>query len=233
MKDRPAYDLRGPIRVYNISLVAWNLYFFYQFTKLTSFGVKTWICEAPDPSKFDDEWKFKFFLGWMFYISKFVDFIDTIFFVLRKKTAHISMLHVCHHSLMPINVWIGLKLIPSTSSAFVPFVNSLVHAIMYTYYTLSTFGPKVRPYLWWKKYLTQMQILQIFGAVIHLFYIGIVPTCKVPRLLFVFAVLQGLFILTLFCLFYLNSYVKAKSQKTIVLGNSGEAPLKKLAGKDE
>lgn len=47
MKSRPAYDLRGIIRIYNLTLVAWNLYFFYHFTKFTNFGVKTWTCEAP------------------------------------------------------------------------------------------------------------------------------------------------------------------------------------------
>lgn len=149
----------------------------------------------------------------MFYISKFVDFIDTIFFVLRKKSEHISTLHVVHHSLMPINVWFGIKLVPSTSAAFVPFINSLVHAIMYSYYALSTMGPKVKPYLWWKKHLTALQIIQIFLALVHLAYIGIVPTCKVPRLLFIFAMIQATFILTLFCLFYVNSYIKAKKEK--------------------
>lgn len=43
MKDRPAYDLRGVIRLYNIVLVAWNLYFFYYFALYTSFGAKTWV----------------------------------------------------------------------------------------------------------------------------------------------------------------------------------------------
>lgn len=168
------------------------------------------MCTPPDPNAFDDEWRFKLTIGWMFYISKFVDFIDTFFFVLRKKTDHISTLHVVHHSLMPINIWFGFKLVPSVSVAFVPFVNSFVHAVMYSYYFLATLGPSVRPYLWWKKHLTALQIIQIAGAVCHLFYIGLVPSCRVPKLLFVFAVIQGVFILTLFCLFYVNSYIRSK-----------------------
>ncbi|KAI1294146.1 Elongation of very long chain fatty acids protein 1 [Halotydeus destructor] len=213
MKDRPAYDLRALIRLYNVSLVLWNAYFFYYFTWFTGFGVKTLVCTPPDPTAFDEEWRFKLRLGWLFYMSKFVDFVDTFFFVLRKKQGHVSTLHVCHHGLMPINVWLGLKLIPTPSAAFVPFINSLVHAIMYSYYALSTW-PSLRPYLWWKRYLTQLQIVQIFFAVLHLFYIGLVPACRVPRLLFVFAAIQGVFILTLFCLFYINSYVNTQRQHT-------------------
>ena len=34
-----------------------------------------------------------------------------------------------------------------------------IHAVIYTYYALSGFGPSVRPYLWWKKYLTSLQLV--------------------------------------------------------------------------
>ena len=87
MKNRPAFDLRGPIRLYNLVLVLWNLYFFYHFTSLTGFGRATLTCVPPDPTAFDDYWRFNLTLGWWFYISKFVDFVDTVFFVLRKKNS--------------------------------------------------------------------------------------------------------------------------------------------------
>ena len=38
-------------------------------------------------------------------------------------------------------------------------LNSGIHVIMYTYYFLSAFGPAVRKYLWWKKYLTMLQLV--------------------------------------------------------------------------
>ncbi|KAH9638117.1 hypothetical protein HF086_014978 [Spodoptera exigua] len=44
---------------------------------------------------------------------------------------------------------------------FLPaMVNSGIHVLMYTYYGLSVFGPAVSKYLWWKKYLTIMQLVQ-------------------------------------------------------------------------
>lgn len=49
--------------------------------------------------------------------------------------------------------------------AFLPaMVNSAIHVLMYTYYGLSVFGPAVTKYLWWKKYLT---ILQLVSQFIH------------------------------------------------------------------
>lgn len=37
-------------------------------------------------------------------------------------------------------------------------LNSLIHVIMYSYYALSAV-PALRKYLWWKRYLTQMQLV--------------------------------------------------------------------------
>lgn len=47
----------------------------------------------------------------------------------------------------------GLQVIPAT-------VNAIVHFIMYSYYGLAAMGPRVRKYLWWKKYLTQLQMVR-------------------------------------------------------------------------
>lgn len=38
-------------------------------------------------------------------------------------------------------------------------LNSIVHVFMYTYYGLSAMGPNYQKYLWWKKYLTTIQLV--------------------------------------------------------------------------
>lgn len=40
-------------------------------------------------------------------------------------------------------------------------INCLVHTVMYTYYMLSAMGDSMKPYLWWKRYLTQFQLVGI------------------------------------------------------------------------
>ena len=49
---------------------------------------------------------------WWYYISKFTEFFDTLFFILRNKMEHVSTLHVIHHGCMPFSVWMGLKFAP-------------------------------------------------------------------------------------------------------------------------
>lgn len=46
-------------------------------------------------------------------------------------------------------------------TAFLPaMTNSFIHVLMYGYYGLSTMGPNVTKYLWWKKYLTIIQLVR-------------------------------------------------------------------------
>jgi hypothetical protein len=39
------------------------------------------------------------------------------------------------------------------------FINSLVHVIMYFYYMVAAMGPKYQKYIWWKKYMTWIQLV--------------------------------------------------------------------------
>lgn len=46
---------------------------------------------------------------------------------------------------------------------FGPTLNSFIHVLMYSYYGLSVI-PSMRKYLWWKKYLTQAQLVRIYNT---------------------------------------------------------------------
>lgn len=39
---------------------------------------------------------------WIYFMLKFVEFLDTVFFILRRKFGHVSALQVIHHGIMPI-----------------------------------------------------------------------------------------------------------------------------------
>lgn len=66
---------------------------------------------------------------WWYYFSKFTEFMDTIFFVLRKKYNHISTLHVIHHGCMPMSVWFGVKFTPGN----LKFANTSCMKMLYDF----------------------------------------------------------------------------------------------------
>ncbi|XP_021732905.1 elongation of fatty acids protein 3-like [Chenopodium quinoa] len=96
-----------------------------------------------------------FFWSYIFYLSKIVEFIDTLLIILSGSLGRLSFLHVYHHSTVLIMCYIWLE---SSQSLFpVALVtNASVHTVMYGYYLMCTFG--IRPS--WKRLVTNCQIVQ-------------------------------------------------------------------------
>ena len=96
---------------------------------------------------------------WWYYFSKCLEFVDTILFIVRKKPAQLTFLHIYHHSTMFAFWWVGAKFVPGGSALTGAMVNCFVHVFMYSYYGLASCGPNIQKYLWWKKYLTILQLV--------------------------------------------------------------------------
>ena len=96
------------------------------------------------------------------------------FFVLRKKNDQISMLHVIHHGIMPFSTWVGVKFTPGGHCTFFVLLNSFVHVWMYFYYMVAAMGPQYKRFIWWKIYLTKLQIVQFMTIMAHAFQVSYV-----------------------------------------------------------
>ena len=59
---------------------------------------------------------------------------------------------------------------------FHSMLNSFIHLMMYTYYGLSALGPRFAKFLWWKKYMTSMQIVSIWLITVSLSYNPLPPS---------------------------------------------------------
>lgn len=51
------------------------------------------------------------------------------------------------------------KLFTLSTAFFGATINSSIHVLMYGYYGLAALGPHMQKYLWWKKYLTIIQMV--------------------------------------------------------------------------
>lgn len=146
---------------------------------------------------------------WWYYISKFSEFFDTLFFILRKKNSHVSTLHVIHHGCMPFSVWMGMKFAPGGHSTFFALLNTFVHIVMYFYYMVSAMGPEFQRFLWWKRYLTSFQMLQFVAIFAHQFQL-LFTECDYPKSFMIWIAVHGLMFLFLFSDFYKVNYRGAK-----------------------
>jgi len=155
---------------------------------------------------------------WWYYFSKLLEFCDTIFFILRKKDKQLTFLHVYHHSTMFSLWWIGIKWVPSGSTFLPAMVNSFIHVLMYSYYGLSALGPHISKYLWWKKYLTILQLIQFTCALI-LGINGIRTGCEFPLWMHYTLIIYMISFIILFGNFYIQAYMeKVRTGKNIFFG---------------
>ncbi|KAG7172644.1 Elongation of very long chain fatty acids protein-like 6 [Homarus americanus] len=163
---KPISGLRPVMVAYNTFQVVYSSWLVYETCLggwFTNYSFRCQICDfSNDPQAIR-----MLHASYWYYFSKFVDFFDTVFFVLNKKHEHISLLHVVHHSLMPVSMWYGVRYQPGGHSTFMGLLNSFVHVVMYLYYLLAAMGPRVRPFLWWKKYLTSLQMVQFVAVMLH------------------------------------------------------------------
>lgn len=208
MKEREPFQIMNIIRIYNCVMVVINAVFLYillKFTYLPGGRYNLW-CQGIT-GKIDDEMARYYKFGWIFVSLRYFDLLDTVFFVLRKKFTHITQLHVIHHTIVALNAWFWVLYAPEGQPAFSLIINVFVHTIMYAYYFLATLGPEVQRYLWWKKYLTTIQIVQFVLSIGHM-AIPLFVDCGFPRHLLIFAIPQTFMILCLFVNFYIQSYLR-------------------------
>ncbi|CAG2171714.1 unnamed protein product, partial [Oppiella nova] len=213
MNYRRPYELRNVMLVYNILMVAVNAYFLYEFMIVINFGTRLLELNAPDHNDWSPYTLSSIRVVYLYYLTKFVDLLDTIFFVMRKKYSQITVLHLYHHFSVPVLGWIVMKVEPLVPAILLfCILNTTVHVIMYSYYALAAFGPNIQKYLWWKRYITQIQLIQF---VILLVYCSLtLPFYRGYRPVYLWlGGSQPPIFLVLFLNFYFRSYNKCRPVK--------------------
>lgn len=224
MEKRKPMDLRNFLVVYNLFQTIFSTWIFYEYLQSGWWGHYSFRCQPVDYSNNPLALRMAR-TCWWYYISKFTEFFDTLFFILRKKYQHVSTLHVIHHGCMPFSVWMGMKFAPGGHSTFFAMLNSFVHIVMYFYYMVAALGPKYQKYIWWKKYLTAFQMVQFVAIFTHQFQL-LFTECDYPKGFMVWIGLHGVMFLFLFSDFYKQAY----SKRRLAAARKREADLAALSG---
>ncbi|OBS73941.1 hypothetical protein A6R68_15523, partial [Neotoma lepida] len=124
MENRKPFELRKAMITYNFFIVLFSVYMFYEasvfsipngkslpesFFVMSGWGTGySFRCDIVDYSQSPRAMRMVH-TCWLYYFSKFIELLDTVFFVLRKKNSQVTFLHVFHHTIMPWTWWFGVK----------------------------------------------------------------------------------------------------------------------------
>ena len=199
-----ASALRAFMLLYNVVMSAFSAYCFYvMYDTMGKYDVKTNDCRL-----FDRDPRYKA-MGTLFYLSKYVEFLDTFFLVARAK--RVSWLHYLHHIGAPIDM--GLIMMTGTEVGWIfIFLNSIIHTMMYGYYALLLVG--VRPP--GKVFITFAQIVQFFTGFYIIYDYKNVPCygkSAANMVVWWYNYIYVGLVLFLFLIFFLREYVMGANKK--------------------
>ncbi|XP_018343456.1 PREDICTED: elongation of very long chain fatty acids protein 7 [Trachymyrmex septentrionalis] len=210
MEKRPAFELNAVMIGYNAFQVLFSIW-------LTTLALAVDIKYLFPVHGYDNRFslhspnttvQMKISRGaWWYFFAKIIELLDTVFFVLRKKQNQITFLHVFHHSTTACFSWCYLKFLPGEQGIVIGFLNSVVHIIMYSYYLIAALGPKYRKYIWWKKYMTWIQLVQ-FGLMLVYLILTLIMDYRTPKALTYFFTTIIIIFIYLFNDFYRQAYKK-------------------------
>lgn len=199
MKDRKALGLKTPMLVYNATQVFLSVLMTVKLAPFLAHGVFN------ISGKFCAQIEF-----WVFvhYVTKFLDMLDTVFMVLRKKDEQLSFLHVYHHCTIGV-IW-GLLLhfgVANGAAYFGAWINSLVHALMYFHYLWTSLGFS-NPL---KPYLTMFQMFQFSLCIIQA-VLAVLFDRQIPQGWCSLQLFYHMTLLFLFMRFFLGDQKKRKTK---------------------
>lgn len=153
------------------------------------------------------------FVVWIHYMDKYLEFFDTFFMILRGRMDQVSFLHIYHHISIAWAWWFAMISFPGGDAYFGALLNSWIHVMMYSYYTLSLLKFNCP----WKRYLTKAQLIQFVSVVVYTaFSFGILhgtgellPQHKACYYVQIFEMISLFF---LFARFYSKTYKKKKKR---------------------
>lgn len=178
MKDRKPYGLKNVLALWNLFLAIFSFIGAVRTVPhlvmmVTTYGFDYTLCRAAVAGYGNGAVGF-----WVaaFVYSKYVELIDTVFLVIRKRK--VGFLHWYHHCSVLLYCWHAYVWEMPTGIYFVA-MNYTVHAIMYFYYFLAAVC--TRP-LKWALLVTILQLLQMaVGIAVTISHLRILLFDTLPR----------------------------------------------------
>ncbi|KAK0394549.1 hypothetical protein QR680_000800 [Steinernema hermaphroditum] len=212
MANRKPYVLKPVLVGWNAFLAAFSILGSYYMSKalyvdITKHGVTGSYCKYGDliPGQYG-LWAF------FFAMSKLIEVGDTVLLVLRKKP--LIFLHWYHH-MVTMNFAMLAYTNKNGYAGWMCWMNYTVHAIMYSYYCISSCGYRIPAVI--SRCITSSQILQFALTLVQMIHIGLLSlsgtACDFEPTTYFIGLAMEFSYLFLFGHFFYRAYVHNGGQK--------------------
>lgn len=215
MKNRPRFELRGLLSIWNTALAMFSIMGACRTAPelahvLRHYGLFHSVCV---PSFIEND-RVSGFWTWLFVLSKLPELGDTLFIVLRKQP--LIFLHWYHHITVLIYSWFSYTEYTASARWFI-VMNYCVHAVMYSYYALRAM--KFSPPRFISMIITSLQLTQmIIGCAINLWANDYLKTagpnsCNISPINIKLSIAMYFSYFVLFARFFYKSYLSSGAKK--------------------
>jgi len=146
----------------------------------------------------------------VFYLSKVLDFADTVFMIVKSNWHQVSFLHVYHHSSIFMMYWLNANVSYDSDIYFTIVLNGSIHFVMYGYYLATAFNVAVPVFI--KKSITNAQLIQFCCMEAQGFCL-VFGGCAFPRNMTILYMVYISTMLALFLDFKRRTYSSTKKAK--------------------
>jgi elongation of very long chain fatty acids protein 4 len=151
------------------------------------------------------------FISHCFYLSKALDFFDTLFMIIKGNWRQVSFLHVYHHFSIFLFYWLNSQCNYDGDAYLSIVLNGTIHFIMYGYYLVTTFNITVPTII--KKTITNSQLTQFCIMETQGVALLTMPNCGSPRRVTILYMVYISTMLVLFMNFKRQNYKKGGKGK--------------------
>jgi len=189
------------VALYNITQVAlcgWMVYYVLIEHRRRGFRL---VCNVHDLASENMA-----FITHVFYLSKALDFVDTMFMIIKGNWRQVSFLHVYHHFSIFLFYWLNTQANYDGDAYLSIVLNGSIHFIMYGYYLLTAFNVQVPTVI--KKSITNSQLVQFCCMEAQGVALLVMDGCGSSRRVTILYMVYISTMLILFMNFYLKNYTK-------------------------
>jgi len=219
MESKAKFELRKPMMIWSLVLAMFSVLGCVRLVTIfahlyNSDGVRGVICT---PS-FQTRGPIIRFWGPLFIISKVVEFVDTMFIVLRKQ--RLIFLHWYHHATVSVYCWwmYGEQL---PGGVVFMTVNIFVHSVMYTYYALRAAGVRIPKKI--AVSITSIQIVQMVVGSVTMYLVHLWMNdqdCRSNKTHIFMGTAMYLSYFVLFVDFFVKAYMKKRHSAAAASGKN-------------